>query len=133
MSNKILLLIGLSILAPVFIMNAYASNPENYKPEITLISGVPIDQIDANYKNLPIDSSKEAYVVYLDGNNLSATKTSGIWNDGSSSENFVIEGNCLNTYDVPTGIQTNDMCEQVIFMPMKYWTETQIGKFMIFQ
>jgi hypothetical protein len=133
-NHKILLLIGFSILTPIFLMNAYASNPENYTPEITLITGVPIEQVDSNYKNLPIDHSKEAYVVYLDGNNLSAKHTLGTsWIDGSSSENVAIEGNCLNTYDVPTGTQTNNMCQQGFYMPMKYWTETQIGKFIIFQ
>jgi hypothetical protein len=133
-NHKILLLIGFSILAPIFLMNAYASNPENYTPGITLITGVPIEQVDPNYKNLPIDHSKEAYVVYLDGNNLSANHTYGTsLIDDSSFENVIIEGNCLNTYDVPTGTQTNDMCQQDFYFPVQYWTETQIGKFIILQ
>ena len=133
-NHKILLLIGFSILAPVFLLNAYASNPENYTPEIFLISGVPLEQVDSNYKSLPIDHTKDAYVVYLDGNNLSAkhTSTASII-DYTSSENVAIEGSCLNTYDVSTGIQTNDMCQQDIYFPVKYWTETQIGKFIILQ
>ena len=132
--HKVLLLIGFSILAPVFFVNAYANNPENYIPGITLISGMPIEQIDTSYKNLPIDHSKEAYVIYLDGNNLSAKHTSKASLIGYlSSENVAIEGNCLNTYDVSTGIQTNDMCQQGIYFPVQYWTETQIGKFIILQ
>jgi len=129
-----LLLIGISILAPIFFVNAYASNPENYKPEITLISGVPFEQVDSGYKNLPIDHTKDAYVVYLDGNNLSARHTlaaSLIYY--TSSENVAIEGSCLNTYDALTGMQTNDMCQQGIYFPVQYWTETQIGKFIILQ
>ncbi|HYL65563.1 MAG TPA: hypothetical protein VEU72_00250 [Nitrosopumilaceae archaeon] len=121
-------------MTPGFLMNAYASDPENYKPEITLIAGVSIDQIDSNYKNLTIDHTKDAYVVYLDGNNLSTKYTSGNSLIGDSSfENIVIEGNCLNSYDVPTRTQTNDMCQQDIYFPVQYWTETQIGKFIILQ
>jgi hypothetical protein len=134
-NHKILLLTGFSILAPIFLMNAYASNPENYTPGIILISGVPIEQVDSNYKNLPIDHSTDAYVVYLDGHNLSAKHTSGtFWIEGPSSfENVAIEGNCLNSYDVPTGMQTTSMCQQGFYFPVKYWTETQIGKFIILQ
>ncbi len=133
-NHKILLLIGFSILAPVFLMNAYASNPENYTPEITLISGVPIKQVDSSYKSLPIDHTKDAYVVFLDGSNLSAKRISAdSIIDYTSSENIAIEGSCLNTYDVSTGIQTNDMCQQDIYFPVQYWTETQIGKFLILQ
>jgi len=133
-NHKILLLIGFSILAPVFLMNAYASNPENYTPEITLISGVPIEQVDSSYKNLPIDHTTDAYVVYLDGNNLSARHTSKVsLIDYQSSVNVAIEGSCLNTFDVPTGMKTNDMCQQDIYFPVQYWTETQIGKFIILQ
>ena len=132
--HKVLLLIGFSILAPVFFVNAYASNPENYTPGITLISGVPIEQVDSSYKNLPIDHTKDAYIVYLDGNNLSTKHTSKVsLIDYSSSVNVVIEGSCLNTYDVSTGMQTNDMCQQGIYFPVQYWTETQIGKFIILQ
>ena len=133
-NHKILLLIGFSIMTPGFLMNVYASDPENYTPEITLIAGVSIDQIDSNYKNLPIDHTKDAYVVYLDGNNLSTKHTSGnsLISD-SSYENIVIEGNCLNSYDVPTRTQTNDMCQQDIYFPVQYWAETQIGKFIILQ
>jgi len=132
--HKVLLLIGFSILAPVFFVNAYASNPENYTPGITLISGVPIEQVDSSYKNLPIDHTKEAYVVYLDGNNLSVRHTSKASLIGySSSANVAIEGSCLNSYDVPTGLQTTSMCQQGFYFPIQYWTETQIGKFIILQ
>ncbi|VVC06294.1 Uncharacterised protein [uncultured archaeon] len=132
-NHKTLLLIGFSILAPVFLMNAYADTPENYKPKIFLISGVPFEQVDSNYKNLPIDHGKDAFVVYLDGTNLSVRDTSGSLIEDPSSENVAIEGTCLNTYDISTGSQTNDMCQQGVYMPLKYWTETQIGKFIIFQ
>jgi len=133
-NHKILLLIGFSIMTPVFLINAYASDPKNYTPGITLIAGVPIDQIDPNYKNLPIDHTKDAYVVYLDGNNLSTKHTSGNSLIGDSPfENVVIEGSCLNSYDVTAGTQTNDMCQQDIYFPVQYWTETQIGKFIILQ
>src|SRR5579872_10151 len=133
-NHKVLLLIGFLILAPVFFVSAYASNPENYTPEITLISDVPFEQIDSSYKNLPIDHTKDAYIVYLDGNNLSAKHTSeASLIDSTSSENVAIEGSCLNTYDSSTGIQTNDMCQQNIYFPVQYWTETQIDKFIILQ
>jgi hypothetical protein len=133
-SHKVLLLLGFSVIAPVFLMNVYASSPENYIPQITLISDVPFEQIDPSYKNLPLDHTKDAYVVYLDGNSISAKHTTAaLLIDYTSSENFAIEGSCLNTYDASTGMQANDMCQQGVYFPVQYWTETQIGNFIILQ
>jgi hypothetical protein len=123
MQNKAILAM-IPLLASFVMLTSYADTPS----DLTLVSGVPLDQVDPAYKNIKVDNSKDTVIIYVGQKSVPNSQVQFQWmhgvlslNDGVNTNSFLVTGSCLQINELGTYQHTYPSCSDSYALAMDYF------------